>query len=118
MADPMKRGPTGQKKARPMPRPDYLAAVRALPCAVCEAFGEPQQSPTEAHHPIHDRHSQRKRPDTEAIPLCGGHHQGSFDRSKVALHEAPVLWREMYGADHEYTKKTQAMLKHLLSGGE
>lgn len=90
--------------------PAYLKAVRQLPCIICVEFSEPQLSPTTAHHPIHDRHSQRKRPDKTAIPLCEGHHQGLWDTSKVAIHKSPELWRQMYGADHEWIERIQDML--------
>lgn len=108
------RAPLGLKAGKAPKRPDYLAAVRALPCVICQSFGEQQMSATTAHHPIMDRHSQRKRPDICAVPLCDGHHQGRFDRSKIALHDSPALWRETYGADHEYIAVTQDALAHLL----
>jgi hypothetical protein len=98
---------TRQKQPKAKPRPDYLDAVRQLPCCICEAFGEPQMSPTTAHHPIHDRFATRKVPDTQAIPLCSGHHLGDFDTSKLALHRAPSKWRRIYGADHEWIETTQ-----------
>lgn len=90
--------------------PAYLARVRELPCCICEAFGEVQTSPTTAHHPIHGRYSGRKRPDREAICLCDGHHQGTFDTSKLAIHRAPEQWREAYGPDTDYIATTQDRL--------
>lgn len=81
--------------------PKYLTSVRGEHCIICESFGEYQNTPTEAHHPIHDRYSQAKRPDETAIPLCVSHHRGAND-GKVAIHERPKLWRDTYGADHEY----------------
>lgn len=100
------RGPMGQK-AKSNKDPAYIAAIHSLPCCICEAFGEVQQSPTEAHHVFHDRFGQRKTPDAMAIPLCDGHHQGKFDKSKLPIHSAKSEWRERYGADHEYTAPTQ-----------
>ena len=102
--------PLGLKQPKAKPAPDYLARVRELPCCVCEAFGEMQQSPTAAHHPIHGRYSQRKVPDTEAIPLCEGHHQGLRDKSKTAVHAEPTKWKRLYGEDHEYIEVTQDKL--------
>ena len=90
--------------------PGNLARVRGLPCCVCQAFGLPQLSPTTAHHAIHDRHGTRKAPDRDAIPLCDGHHQGTFDTSKLALHRAPDQWRKAYGSDRDYIASTQAAL--------
>ena len=101
------RPPIGLKADKAAPDPAYLAKVRELPCCICEAFGEYQASPTTAHHPIHGRFSQRKVPDRMAIPLCDGHHQGNFDRSKIAVHAEPTKWKRLYGEDHLFTAATQ-----------
>ena len=106
----LKRGPLGLKEPKAKPDPEYLKKVRSLSCCVCEAFGEPQLSPTTAHHPIHGRFSQRKVPDRMAIPLCDGHHQGNFDNSKVAVHAEPTKWKRLYGEDHEYVAIVQDKL--------
>lgn len=48
----------------------HLAFVRLLPCSWCKAPG-----PSEASH--HGPHGMAlKSPDTSAIPLCSGCHQG------------------------------------------
>lgn len=104
------RGPMGLKNSRPPDDPEYLKRVRGLPCVICEAFGERQNSPTEAHHPIHGRYGTRKVPDRLCIPLCHGHHIGDFDTSKIALHREPQAWKEAYGEDHEYVAVTQDRL--------
>ena len=104
------RGPLGLRSPKPKPDHAYLARVRELPCCICEAFGEQQLSPTTAHHPIHSRFSNRKVPDRMAIPICDGHHQGTFDTSKVALHREPDLWKDLYGEDHQYIAVTQDRL--------
>ena len=101
------RPPLGLKQPKQKADPDFLKEVRRLPCVICDAFGERQQSQTTAHHWIMDRGGNTKTPDQEAIPLCDGHHQGDFDTSKVAIHRAPAKWRELYGADHEYIEVTQ-----------
>lgn len=75
-----------------------------MACIICTEHFEVQQSPTEEHHVIHDRGSQRKTPDHTTIPLCDGHHQGKFDQSKVAIHKEPELWRDLYGADYSYVE--------------
>ena len=101
--------------------PAYLRDVRGLPCCICDAFGEEQKSRTSAHHPIHDRHSWAKRPDITAIPLCDGHHQGTFDTSKLAIHRAPEQWRVRYGADTDYIAPTQDRLcvdRYIISEAE
>ena len=106
--------PPFQKQPKAKPNPAYLAAVRKLPCCICDAFGEVQLSPTTAHHPIMGRGSTRRRPDETAVPICDGHHQGTFDRTKVAVHRQPKLWREKYGLDTDYIKPTQDRLGNML----
>jgi hypothetical protein len=103
----MRKPPMGQKVGKPAKDSAYLKAVRALPCCICEAWGYVQDSPTQAHHPICERHSNEKVPDREAIPVCEGHHQGDFDTSKIAIHRDRALWVEWYGSDREYIAATQ-----------
>jgi hypothetical protein len=91
--------------------PEYLKQVRNLPCCVCAGYGEVQMSPTTAHHPIHGRYSGAKRPDIMAIPLCDGHHQGTFDRSKTAIHRGKETWAKLYGPDTDYIATTQDALE-------
>lgn len=102
--------PANFKQPKADKNPAYLARVRELPCCICEAFGMLQLSPTTAHHPIHGRYSAAKRPDCTALPLCDGHHQGTFDTSKVAIHRRPSYWRELYGPDTDYIAPTQDKL--------
>lgn len=102
--------PIYQKPAKAAKDPDYLKRVRGLRCCICDGFGEAQNSPTQAHHPIHGRGGNLKTPDRMAIPLCEGHHQGDFDTSKIALHREPDMWREAYGIDREYVAATQDRL--------
>ena len=99
--------PLGLKEPKDKKSVKFLRWVRQQPCCVCERFGEAQQSATQAHHPIHDRHGTEKRPDTSCIPLCEGHHQGLFDTSKIALHREPKLWRETYGPDYSYSHSAE-----------
>ena len=110
MSHAVPQQPIRQKGERQEKNPGYLARVRALPCCICEAFGEPQLSPTTAHHPIMGRYGTRKRPDSTAIPLCDGHHQGTFDTSKVAVHRELERWRGLYGEDTDYIFPTQDRL--------
>lgn len=100
-----------QKPQRPKPNPAYLAKVRELPCIICTAYGLAQQSPTQAHHVIHQRGSFRKVPDEMTIPLCEGHHQGLMDTSKIALHQQPSRWKREYGPDTDWISKTQDMIE-------
>ena len=103
------RPPLGLKEPKVAPDPAYLARVRTLSCVICEAFGEPQMTPTTAHHVIHGRFSQRKTPDRMAVPLCADHHQIGGN-GKVALHSEPTRWKRLYGEDHTYTAATQDKL--------
>ena len=104
------RQPPRQRIGKAAKDPAYLARVRGLPCVICEAWGFPQVSPTQAHHPICERHSNEKVPDREAIPLCEGHHQGDFDTSKLAIHRDRQEWVQWFGSDREYIAATQDRL--------
>jgi hypothetical protein len=95
------------KPAKAKANPAYLAKVRALPCCICQAFGEMQTSPTEAHHVICGRYGTRKTPDEMAIPLCRGHHLGDFDTSKLSVHRDRAAWVQKYGPDIDYIAATQ-----------
>lgn len=99
------------KPAKAKPNPAYLAKVRALPCCICEAFGEVQASPTTAHHTICGRYGTRKTPDEMAIPLCDGHHQGDFDKTKLAIHRDRAEWVQRYGPDTDFIAITQDKLE-------
>lgn len=103
--------PIYQKQGKASKDPAYLAKVRQLPCIICQEFGMPQLSPTQAHHPIHGRYGTRKSPDEMAIPLCEGHHQGNFDTSKIALHREPAKWKRLYGQDHEYSARVRDIIE-------
>ena len=102
-----------QKPKRAKPNPSYLAKVRELPCIICQSFGLPQNSPTQAHHVIHQRGSFRKVPDEMSIPLCEGHHQGLMDTSKVAVHNQPSRWKRLYGPDTDWIARTQDAIEAM-----
>jgi len=104
MTNLAKKPPLGQKKPKTRKNPKFLHEVRQKKCCVCERFGEVQRSPTQAHHPIHERFGTLKRGDETAIPLCEGHHQGMLDTTKIAIHREPALWRETYGPDYSYSQ--------------
>lgn len=113
MTNLAKKPPLGLKKEKGKKNENYLKKIRELPCCICKKFGEPQQSPTTAHHPIHDRHGTRKRLDEDAIPLCADHHQGLFNNGngKIAIHREPKLWREKYGPDWSYIDQTRKLIE-------
>ncbi len=97
---------TGQKvrqKATKFPEDKpRLGRVKGMGCIICEEFGEPQMSPTDAHHPICDRYSQVRTPDAFATPFCDGHHQQKWDATKTAIHSQRAEFVEKYGPDHAY----------------
>ncbi|MAW27127.1 MAG: hypothetical protein CL498_03950 [Actinobacteria bacterium] len=99
---------TGQKlykkTGKPKKNKKHLNWIRQMPCCVCQKFGQAQLSPTTAHHVIHDRYGTTKSSDLQAIPLCDGHHQALWDKSKdCAIHDNKRKWRELYGADWSYS---------------
>ena len=98
--------PNFKPQKRPK-NPEYLRMVRQLPCCICEAYGEPQMSATQAHHPIHGRYRTTRAPDETAIPLCEGHHQGDLDKTKLAIHGGKETWADRYGLDTEWIAATQ-----------
>ena len=94
--------PVTQKPVKAKPDPDYLDAVRELPCCIGANFDSPCCGPVAAHHTIHGRYGQRKTPDRQAIPLCWAHHQGP-----LGIHTTPQWWRDNFGADTDYIAATQ-----------
>ena len=102
MSNLTNRPPLGLKADKTKRNAKYLDKIREMPCCVCKKFGEVQYSPTTAHHPIHDRFSMAKASDLDAIPLCEGHHQGLWDKTKLAIHDNKKSWREKYGSDWSY----------------
>lgn len=95
--------PIGLKRRRLKKDKRRLEFIRNQRCCICEKFGLVQLSITQAHHVIMGRYGTRKSPDKLAIPLCEGHHQGNFDKSKVAIHREPKRWRELFGEDYNYS---------------
>lgn len=102
--------PVSQKGVKPGADPKRLAAVAAMPCVICWEWQLVQNSPTQVHHCIHGRYSQRRAPDSMTIPLCEGHHQGLWDISKIALHKEPSEWRRLYGPDTDWISWTEQRL--------
>lgn len=103
------KGPLGQKVEAEPDDPEHLAAVAAMPCVICYEFDLPQLSRTTVHHCIHGRNAycrrakkRRRAPDKMTLPLCDGHHQGDFDKTKIALHREPEEWRRRYGKDVDW----------------
>ena len=94
--------PLGLKAPREGKDPAYLAAVRRLPCCICDGFGHRQTTPTAAHHTFSGRYGTDKTPDRQAIPLCWHHHQGP-----AGIHTNKALWVQLYGPDTDFIAATQ-----------
>ena len=109
MTNLAKLPPLGLKQQKAKPRPDYLAAVRELPCCICHHFGFPQVGRSHAHHTICGRFGQRKTPDVMAIPLCHHHHQGAD-----GIHSRKAWWVETFGPDTDFIAGTQDQLAAIL----
>lgn len=113
------RAPLGLKQPKAKSRPDYLAAVRELPCCICLHHTGGPLTGSSAHHVIHTKDAgqgnrgQRKTPDTMAIPLCWNHHQGPD-----GVHTRPEWWKANFGLDIDYIAATRDALAHLLEDGE
>jgi hypothetical protein len=81
--------------------PDRLARVKQLPCVICGA-----PPPSDAHHCIGGRYSQRKAPDSMTIPLCKADHQDG----PYAIHNDKAGWEARNGKDTDYLAEVDAML--------
>ena len=108
---PNMRGPLGQKDRTPKKDAAYLATVHQLPCCVCDAWGLPQLTPTEAHHARHNRNSQAKTPDNMAIPLCRDHHTGGNGR--VSVEKDRSAFEALYGPDVGYVMPTRDKIEAM-----
>lgn len=110
--EPKRRKPLTVKPRKPRDGDDpaYLAAVRSLPCVICDGWGMRQISPTEAHHTICGRYGQHKTPDRQAIPLCRCHHTGA-----EGIHTHRKWWVESYGQDTDFIARTQDAVAGLLT---
>lgn len=113
MTDLMRRGPGGLKEDTKRSDPKHMEMVADLPCCICSTYRLPQMSPTQVHHCIHGRYSTRRSPDRATIPLCEGHHQGDFDRSKIALHRHPAEWKNAYGEDSRWLRWVEVKIKEM-----
>lgn len=102
--------PVTQKPEKAKRNPDHMARVASLPCVICHEWNLPQTTPTQVHHVIHGRYGNRRVPDEMTIPLCEGHHQGDFDKTKVALHREPAKWKRLYGNDFDWINWVEARL--------
>ena len=93
--------------------PDYITAVKSLPCCVCARHGEPfGQAPSDAHHTISGRYSGARRADMDAIPLCKAHHQ-TGEHGKMAIHQGKETWEAKYGPDTDYIAETRVSVAKL-----
>jgi hypothetical protein len=66
-----------------------MALVASLPCVICGA-----PPPSQCHHCISGRYSQRKAPDAMTVPLCYNHHLGA-----EGIHTNKAAWERLHGPD-------------------
>ena len=95
MNDLSGRGPLGQKVRKERGTAAcraHMARVAQLRCVVCLRPG-----PSEVHHVIHGRFSQRKASDFDTIPLCFECHRG-----QGGVHHSPRDWIDRNGFDWEF----------------
>lgn len=90
-----------RSKAKPVAAQRHIEAVKLLPCAICGAPG-----PSDAHHAICDRHSQRRAPDSFCIPLCKSHHQVGPE----AIHQNKTEWVDRWGPDWAFLPRVYEAL--------
>ena len=84
----------------------WMQRVKMLPCAVCKA-----PPPSDVHHIIHGRYSQKRASDFDVIPLCKSHHQNGLD----AIHERKETWRHVYGNDYDYLPWVKDMIEQQMN---
>jgi hypothetical protein len=70
----------------------HIAAIRSMPCVLCEVLGMEQATPTEAHHIRAGQGLAQRASDVLAIPLCVDHHRGKHGvhGDRMALRAAKV----------------------------
>ncbi len=100
--------PLGLKPEREGRDPDRLARIAAMSCIICHEWSLEQRTPTEVHHCIHGRHSQRRAPDSMTIPLCAGHHRGA--PGMVSVHGSPAAFKALFGPDVDWLPIINDML--------
>jgi len=121
MGDLANRGPLGQKAPK-QPKPprkpitrvsarkraqkaaekaagahDHMAAVAAMPCLVCGAYG------VEVHH------EGKPRSGFNVLPLCPRHHRREFGSG--AYHYSPKAFYAAHGSSEELLARVAAMKK-------
>lgn len=57
---------------------DYMGRVKALPCMLCKALGQPQITPTEAHHIREGQGGAQRASDFLTVALCVECHRGTM----------------------------------------
>jgi hypothetical protein len=84
----------------------YKRQVFELGCAICRRLGY-GETPPHLHHPRTGIGAGRRAKDTEVIPLCPEHHQGS-----TGLHGlGRKLFERTYGAtEAELTEETKRLI--------
>jgi hypothetical protein len=75
---------------------EHMAAVKALPCLVCGAYG------VEVHH------EGTPRSDFNVLPLCPAHHRREYGPG--AYHYSPKAFYAAHGSSGELLARVKAML--------
>ena len=96
------KGPMGQKPVKPSKAEGkaHMARVAQLPCVICG-----KQGPSEVHHCISGRYSQRKASDFHTIPLCYADHRGPD-----GIHANKAAWEARNGLDTDFLPVVADML--------
>ena len=115
---PMKRHNMRQKPpaAKSDADTERSRQVHNTPCMICHKYGMEQLSPTDEHHWINGRFSGRKSPNAQTMPVCGGHHQGLEDTSKIAIHKEPAKWEAEYGRDKDWLEYANELIAEYNQG--
>lgn len=85
---------------------EWIRRITEFGCIVCYRMG--YQTPASAHHPK-DPKTGRPVQDTDAIPLCGPHHQTGGNG--VAFHATGrKTWEKLYGTEAELLEHTRRLI--------
>lgn len=102
MTDLAQRGPMGQKEPKATPNPARLLRIKRMPCVVCNEPG-----PSDAHHLICGRYSQKRASDDDTIPLCKICHQWG----PLSIHENKSAWIARNGPDYAFLLQVNEALQ-------
>ena len=77
------------KKAKTQAERRHHERIAGMSCVICDALGQPQQTPTTVHHIREGQGMGQRASHWLAVPLCYGDHQSQFgvhgDRSRMRM---------------------------------